>query len=99
MFAFFTCTHSHKDLCTAVCNLDVLVVQEAAHDGDVGLALCSADPWSLRHLSPDTARPMFTPPGVMGRDVEGQKVTVLKGTIGQRLKDCFCFADFEPGDK
>lgn len=84
VFAFFTCTHSHKDLCTTVCNLDVLVVQEAAHDGDVGLALCGADPWSLRHLSPDAARPMFTPPGVMGGDVKGQKVTVLKGTSGQK---------------
>lgn len=84
VFAFFTCTHSHKDLCTTVCNLDVLVVQEAAHDGDVGLALCGADPWSLRHLSSDAARPMFTPPGVMGGDVKGQKVTVLKGTSGQK---------------
>lgn len=76
----FTCTHGHEDLGSAVCNLDVLVVQEAAHDGDVGLAVCGADAWSLMHLSPHTARPVFTPPGVMGGDVEGQKVTVLEGT-------------------
>lgn len=83
VFAFFTCTHGHKDLGAAVCDLDVLVVQEAAHDGDVGLALCGADPRGLVHLSPHTAWPVLTPPGVMGGDVEGQKVTVLKGTSRQ----------------
>lgn len=46
-------------------NLNVLVVHEAAHDSDVEVALCG-----LWHLSPHTARPMFTPPGVMGRDVK-----------------------------
>lgn len=60
-------------------NLDVLVVHEAAHDSDVGVALCGADPWSLRHLSPHTARPVFAPPRVMCRDVKCQQVTVLKG--------------------
>lgn len=61
-----TCTHSNKNLRAAMHDLDVLVVHEAAHDSDVGVALCGADPWSLRHLSPHAARPMFAPPGVMG---------------------------------
>lgn len=51
-------------------NLNVLVLHEAAHDSDVGVALCGADPWSLWHLSPHTAWPMFAPPGVMGWDVK-----------------------------
>lgn len=79
---FSTCTHSHEDLRTTVCHLDVLVVQEAAHDGDVGLALRGAHPRSLRHLLPDAAGPVFTPPGVMGGDVKSQKVAVLKGRSG-----------------
>lgn len=61
-----TCTHSNKNLCATVRNLNVLVVHEAAHDSDVGVALCGADPRSLRHLSPHTARPVFAPPRVMG---------------------------------
>ena len=58
-------THSNEDLCAAVHDLDVLIVQEAAHDRDVGVALCGADPWSLGHLSPHTARAVLAPPGVM----------------------------------
>lgn len=46
-------------------DLDVLVVHEAAHDRDVGVALRGVDPWSLRHLSPHTTRPVLTPPRVM----------------------------------
>lgn len=61
-----TCTHGNKNLRAAVHDLDVLVVHEAAHDSDVGVALCGADPRSLWHLSPHTPRPMFAPPGVMG---------------------------------
>lgn len=68
---------SDEDLCAAMHDLDVLVVHEAAHDSDVGVALCGPDPGSLWHLSPHTARTMFTPPGVVGRDVKCQQVTVL----------------------
>lgn len=71
-------THSNKNLCTTMCNLNVLIVQEAAHDSDIGLALCGYDPRSLRHLAPHTAWPVFAPPWVMGWDVECQHVTVLK---------------------
>lgn len=60
-------------------DLDVLVVHEAAHDSDVGVALGGADSWSLRHLSPHAARSVFTPPRVMGWDVKCQQVTILKG--------------------
>lgn len=68
---------SNKNLSTAVNDLDVLVVYEAAHDGDVGMALCGADPRSLLHLVPHAARPMFAPPRVVGGDVKRQQVTVL----------------------
>lgn len=68
---------SNKNLCAAMHDLYVLVVHKAAHDSDVGVALCGADPWSLRHLSPHTAWSMFAPPRVMGRDVKCQQVTVL----------------------
>lgn len=61
-----TSTHSNKNLCAAVRHLDVLVVHEAAHDSDVRVALCGADPRSLGHLFPHTARPVFAPPRVMG---------------------------------
>lgn len=61
-----TYTHSNKNLCATVHDLNVLVLHEAAHDCDVGVALCGVNPWSLWHLSPHTARPMFAPPGVMG---------------------------------
>lgn len=74
-----TSTHSNKNLSTAVNDLDVLVVYEAAHDGDVGMALCGADPRSLLHLVPHAARPMFAPPRVVGGDVKRQQVTVLEG--------------------
>lgn len=74
-----TFTHSDENLRSAMHDLDVLVVHEAAHDSDVGVALGGADPWSLRHLSPHAARPVFAPPRVMGGDVECQQVTVLKG--------------------
>lgn len=60
------CTHSNKNLCATMHDLDVLVVHEAAHDSDVGVALGGADSWSLRHLSPHAARSVFTPPRVMG---------------------------------
>lgn len=73
-----TCTYSDENLRAAMHDLNVLVVHEAAHDSDVGVALCGADPWSLRHLSPHAAGPVFTPPRVMGRDVKCQQVTVLK---------------------
>lgn len=59
-------THSNKDLSTAVSDLDVLVVYEAAHHSDVGMALCGADPRSLLHLFPHTAWPVFAPPRVVG---------------------------------
>lgn len=74
----YCCTHSNKNLCAAMHDFDVLVVHEAAHDSDVGVALCAVDPWSLWHLCSHTARTMFTPPGVMGRDVKCQQITVLE---------------------
>lgn len=74
-----TRTHGNEDLSAAVHDLDVLVVHEAAHDGDVGVALGGVDPpRSLRHLPPHTARPVFAPPGVMGGDIKCQQVTVLQ---------------------
>lgn len=72
-------THSNKNLSPAVSHLDVLVVYEAAHHGDVGVALRGADPRSLLHLVPHAARPVFAPPRVVGWDVERQQVTVLEG--------------------
>lgn len=65
-YAFLTCTYSNKNLSAAMHNLNVLVLHEAAHDSDVGVALRGADPCSLWHLSPHTAWSMFAPPGVMG---------------------------------
>lgn len=56
---------SNKNLCPTVHDLDVLIVHEAAHDSDVGVALRGMDPRSLWHLSPHTAGAMFTPPGMM----------------------------------
>lgn len=71
-------THeSNKDLRAAMHDLNVLVVHEAAHDSDVGVAVCGTDFWSLWHLSSDTARSMFTPPGVVGWDVKCQQIAVL----------------------
>ena len=64
--AVVCCTHSNKNLRAAMHDLDVLVVHEAAHDSDVGVAFCAADPCSLWHLCPHTAGTVFTPPGVMG---------------------------------
>lgn len=61
-----TCTHSNKNLRAAVHDFNVLVVHKAAHDSDVGVALCGAHPGSLWHLSPHAAGPVFAPPGVMG---------------------------------
>lgn len=60
------CTHSNKNLHAAMHDLYVLVVHEAAHDSDVGVALCGADSGGLWHLSPHTAGTVLTPPGVMG---------------------------------
>lgn len=65
-FAVLTCTHSNKNLRAAMHDLNVLVIHEAAHDSDVGVALCGADPGGLRHLSSYAAWAVFTPPGVMG---------------------------------
>lgn len=59
-------THSNKNLSSAVSDLDVLVVYEAAHNGDVGMALCGADPRSLLHLVPHAAWTVFAPPRVVG---------------------------------
>lgn len=61
-----SCTHSDENLRAAVGHLDVLVVHEAAHDSDVGVALGGAHPRSLLHLAPHAARPVFAPPRVMG---------------------------------
>lgn len=88
--AFLTCTHSNKDLRATVNHLDVLVVHQAAHDSDGGVALCGADPRSLRHLSPHATWPVFAPPGVMAGDVKCQQVTVLEGEI-KHLLSCWDF--------
>lgn len=74
-------TYRDEDLEAAVQHLYVLVLQQAAHDGDVGLCVC-ATLSAGRDLSPDAARPMLAPPGVMGRDVKGQEVAVLKRERG-----------------
>ena len=71
-------THRYEDLGAAVYDLYVLVVHEAAHDGDVGLAVGSAHA-RLGHLLPHTPRAVLTPPRVVGRDVEGQQCAVLEG--------------------
>lgn len=46
-------------------DLDVPVFHEAAHDRDVGVALCGADFGVLWHLFPHTAGTVLAPPGVM----------------------------------
>lgn len=43
MCAFLTYTYSNKNLSAAVHNLNVLVVHEAAHHSDVGVALRGVD--------------------------------------------------------
>lgn len=59
-------------------DLDVLVVHEAAHDSDEGLALWGVDSGGLLHLSPHTAGTVLAPPGVMRWYVKCQKITLLE---------------------
>ena len=80
------CTHGEEDLRGALRDLDVLVVQQAAHDGEVGLVLCRVGADSRRALvdvAPHAAWPVLPPPGVVRRDVEREQVTVLG--LGQEI--------------
>lgn len=59
-------------------DLDVLVVHEAAHDRDVGVAPCGPDSGGLWHLSPHTAGTVLAPPGVMSWYVKCQQIALLE---------------------
>lgn len=68
-----------EDLEAAVEDFDVLVLQQAAHDGYIGLCIRTALS-AGGDLSSDTSRPVLAPPGVVCRDVKGQEVAVLRQT-------------------
>lgn len=70
-------TYRDKDLEAAVQDFNVLVLQQAAHDGYIGLCVCTAV-CASGDLSSDTAWPVLAPPGVVCRDVKGQEIAVLK---------------------
>lgn len=77
----FGVTYRDKDLEAAVQDLYVLVLQQAAHDGYIGLCVCTAVS-AGGDLSSDTAWPVLAPPGVVCRDVKRQEVAVLKRQRG-----------------
>lgn len=78
----FGVTYRDEDLEAAVEDFDVLVLQQAAHDGYIGLCIRTALS-AGGDLSSDTSRPVLAPPGVVCRDVKGQEVAVLKGKSHQ----------------
>lgn len=77
----FGVTYRDKDLEATVQDFNVLVLQQASHDGYIGLFICTAVS-AGGDLSSDTARPVLAPPGVMCRDVKCQEVAVLKRQRG-----------------
>lgn len=77
----FGVTYRDKDLEATVEDFYVLVLQQAAHDGYIGLCIRTALSTG-RDLSSDTSRPVLAPPGVVCRDVKGQEVAVLKRKRG-----------------
>lgn len=80
----FGVTYRDKDLEATVQDFNVLVLQQAAHDGYIGLCICTAVS-AGRDLSSDTARPVLAPPGVVCRNVKGQEVAVLKRQRGEAV--------------
>lgn len=70
-------TYCYEYLKGAVQDLDVLVLHNAAHHRDEGLAVQTLHSCCL-HLLAHAARPVLAPPRVMSRDVEGQEVALLQ---------------------
>lgn len=60
----FEVTYRDKDLEATVEDFNVLVLQQAAHDGYIGLCICTVVS-AGGDLSSDTTRPVLAPPGVM----------------------------------